>query len=66
MVKFLLWCLLFVISWPVAILALLIYPLVWLLSIPFRILGFTAHALLDFLKAILMLPSRLLGGRRTA
>ena len=58
------WCLLFVLSWPLALLALVLAPLVWLLSLPLRLLGITLGALFALLTAILMLPARLLGGRR--
>ncbi len=61
---FLLWCLLFVISWPVALLALVLYPIVWVILLPFRILGFAVGAALEFLKAVLFLPARILGGAR--
>jgi hypothetical protein len=57
------WCLLFVLSWPVALLALLLAPLVWLLSLPLRLVGITLDALVSLLRALLMLPARLLGGR---
>jgi hypothetical protein len=60
---FLLWLLLLVVCWPLAFLALLIWPLLWLLSIPFRILGFAVSAVLAFVKALLFLPARLLGAR---
>ncbi len=60
MVKFLLWLILFVLCWPLALLALVLYPLVWLLSLPFRLLGLTVSAVFDLLKAILTLPARLL------
>jgi hypothetical protein len=63
MIKFLLWLLLLVICWPLALLALVLYPIVWLLSIPFRIIGITFDALFASLKAILFLPARVLGGR---
>lgn len=62
MTKFLLWLILFVISWPIALLALLLYPLVWLLLIPFRLLGITVGAVLDLFKAVVTLPARLLRG----
>ncbi len=62
MIKLLLWLLLFVISWPLALLVLLLYPFVWLLSLPFRLVGITLEAVFSFLKAILFLPARLLGG----
>ena len=60
---FILWCILLVLCWPIALLALILYPFVWLLSLPFRILGLTADALLHFLKTLLFLPSRVLGGK---
>jgi hypothetical protein len=66
MIKLLLWILLFVISWPLALLVLLLYPFVWLLSLPFRLVGITLEAVFAFLKAILFLPARLLGGPRPA
>lgn len=58
----LIWCLLFVLCWPLALLALLMWPLLWLLSLPFRLLGVAFTALFAFLTAVLMLPARLLGG----
>lgn len=60
--KFLLWLILLVICWPLALLALVLYPIVWLLLIPFRIVGITVNAVLDLFKAIITLPARLLGG----
>ena len=66
MIKLVLWLLLFVISWPLALLVLVLYPFVWLLSLPFRLVGVTLEAVFSFLKAILFLPARLLGGPRTA
>lgn len=59
---FLLWCLLLVACWPVALLALLLAPLVWLLALPFMLLGVCVSAIFAFVKALLFLPSRLLGG----
>ncbi|HKS55953.1 MAG TPA: hypothetical protein VJS12_11730 [Steroidobacteraceae bacterium] len=59
----LVWCLLFVIAWPLAILLVFLLPLLWLLSIPFRIFGIMLGAVLAFLKALLFLPARLLGHR---
>jgi len=56
------WCLLFVLCWPLAILALVAWPLVWLLSLPFRLVGITFSALFAVLRALCMLPARLLGG----
>ncbi len=66
MIKLLLWILLFVISWPLALLVLVLYPFVWLLSLPFRLVGITLEAVFAFLKAVLFLPARLLGGPRPA
>lgn len=61
--KFLLWCLLFVVCWPVAILALVLYPIVWVLSIPFRLLGIAVDGVLGLVRGIILLPARVLGGR---
>ena len=63
MIKFLLWLLLFVLCWPLALLALVLWPIVWLISIPFRLLGIALTGVFEFLKAILFLPARLLGGK---
>ncbi|WP_386068577.1 hypothetical protein ACFJIW_01945 [Tahibacter sp. UC22_41] len=63
MLKFLLWLLLFVLCWPLALLALVAYPLIWLLSLPFRLVGITISAVFEFLRALLYLPARLLGAR---
>lgn len=60
MFTFLLWCILFVVCWPVALLALIFYPIVWLLLLPFRILGIAVHGVLELVWAIVMLPARLL------
>jgi hypothetical protein len=57
------WCLLFVLSWPVALLALVLAPVVWLLSLPFRLLGIAVDAVFGLVRAVLMLPARLLGHR---
>jgi hypothetical protein len=62
MLTFLLWVLLFIIAWPVALLVLVLYPFVWLLLLPFRLVGFTVEAVFAFLKALLMLPARVLRG----
>lgn len=64
MVTFLLWLLLLVCCWPFALLALLLYPLVWLLSLPFRLLGIAVDGVFGLLRAVLTLPARLLGGPR--
>ena len=66
MVKFLLWCILFVLCWPLALLALVLYPIVWLLLLPFRILGIAVEGVLDLLRGIILLPGRLLGAPRRA
>ncbi|HEV8582685.1 MAG TPA: hypothetical protein VGX68_26760 [Thermoanaerobaculia bacterium] len=66
MLKFLVWLLLLVVCWPLALLVLILYPFVWLLSLPFRLLGITLEAVFAFLKALLFLPARLLGGPRPA
>ncbi len=63
MIKFLLWLLLLVVAWPIALLALVLWPLVWLLSLPFRLVGLVVEGLFAFLRAVVMLPARLLGGR---
>ncbi len=60
MFTFLLWCLLFVICWPVALVALVLYPLVWLLLLPFRIVGIAVKGVLELVWAVVMLPARLL------
>jgi hypothetical protein len=66
MTKFLLWLILFILCWPLALLALVLYPFVWLLLLPFRILGIAVNGALELLRAILFLPSRLLGGPRAS
>lgn len=63
MFTFLLWCLLFVVCWPLALLALVAYPFVWLILLPFRIVGIAVGGVLELLKAILFLPARVLGYR---
>ncbi len=60
MIKFLLWCILLVISWPVALLALILYPLVWLLLLPFRLVGVTVGAAFELLSSLITFPARLL------
>jgi len=66
LIAFLGWCILLVLSWPLALLALLLFPFVWLLTLPFRLLGMTFGALLALISAILFLPARIFGWRRTA
>jgi len=61
MIKFLLWLLLLVLCWPLALLALILWPIVWLVSLPFRLVGITFEALFALLRAILTLPARVLG-----
>ena len=63
MTAFLLWLLLLVVCWPLALLALVAYPLVWLLLLPFRLLGVAVEGVFAFLRAVLLLPARLLGAR---
>ncbi|MET0552425.1 MAG: hypothetical protein ABW221_05275 [Vicinamibacteria bacterium] len=63
MVKFLLWLLLLVVCWPLALLALVLYPFVWLLLLPFRLVGIAVDGVFQLLKAVLFLPARLLGAR---
>jgi hypothetical protein len=60
MFTFLLWCILFVVCWPVALVALLLYPIVWLFLLPFRIVGIAVHGVLELVKAVIFLPARLL------
>jgi hypothetical protein len=63
MVAFMLWLLLLVICWPLALLAIAAYPIVWLLLLPLRLVGITLDAVFAFLRAVLFLPARLLRGR---
>jgi hypothetical protein len=60
MAKFLLWCILLVLCWPVALLALLLFPLVWLLLLPFRVVGIAVGGVLDLVGAIFTLPARII------
>jgi hypothetical protein len=60
MFAFLLWCLLFVICWPLALFALILYPFVWLMLLPFRILGIAVHGVLALVREVVLLPARLL------
>ena len=61
--KLLLWLLLLVVCWPLALLALVLYPLVWLLMLPFRIVGITVEGLLALIRALFLFPARVLSGR---
>lgn len=63
MLTFLMWLLLFVLCWPLALLALLLYPVVWLLLLPFRLLGIAVEGVFELLRAVITLPARLLRGR---
>ena len=60
MFTFLLWCVLFVVCWPMALLALILYPFVWLLLLPFRLLGIAVYGVLELVKAVILFPARLL------
>lgn len=62
MMKFLLWLLLLVVCWPLALLALVLYPIIWLVLLPFRLIGISVEAVFALLKSILMLPARVLRG----
>lgn len=62
MIKFLLWLILLILCWPLALLALVLYPIVWVFSLPFRLLGITVDALFTFLGSLLRLPARVLSG----
>jgi hypothetical protein len=64
--KFLLWCIVFVLCWPLAVLAVLLYPIVWLALIPFRLLGIAVDGVLGLVRGIVMLPARVLNGPRRA
>jgi hypothetical protein len=65
MLTFILWLLLLVFCWPLALLALLLYPIVWLLLLPFRLIGFAVEGVFELLRAVILLPARILGGRST-
>ncbi|MBZ5522917.1 MAG: hypothetical protein LAP21_11830 [Acidobacteriia bacterium] len=62
MLTFILWCILFVMCWPLALLALVLYPIVWLILLPFRIVGIAVDGVLQLVKAIIFLPVRVLRG----
>lgn len=63
MIKLLLWLILLLLCWPLALLVLFLWPVVWLLSIPFRLIGITVQGVFELFRAIVFLPARLLGGR---
>lgn len=62
MLSFMVWLLVLFLCWPLALLALVLYPVVWLLLLPFRLIGVGVEAVFDLLRAIVMLPARILGG----
>lgn len=66
MLAFLIWCFLFVVCWPLALLALVLYPLVWLLLLPFRLVGIAVEGALELVRAVIFLPARVLGSRSRA
>ena len=61
--KYLLFVVLFILCWPVALLALVLYPIVWLLLLPFRLVGFAVDGVFQFLRALFLLPARLIGAK---
>ncbi len=63
MTKFLLWLLLFILCWPLALFAIVLYPIVWLLTLPFRLVGIAVGGVFELLRAIVLLPARLLGAK---
>jgi hypothetical protein len=64
MAAFFLWCILFILCWPLALLAIVLLPIIWLITLPFRILGIAVHGVFALLAAILFLPARVLRGPR--
>lgn len=65
MFTMLLWCILFVLCWPLALLALVLYPIIWLLLLPFRLVGIVVGGVLEFFRALIFLPARILRGPRS-
>ena len=65
LILFIGWCILFVFCWPLALLALILFPLVWLISLPLRLIGITLEAVFALLRAVLFLPARLFGSRKS-
>jgi hypothetical protein len=63
MLKLLLWLILLVLAWPVALLILVLYPILWLLALPFRLVGITVEGVLELVRALFLLPARMLGAR---
>jgi hypothetical protein len=64
MAAFFLWCILFIFCWPLALLAVVLFPIVWLITLPFRIVGIAVHGVFALLAALLFLPARILRGPR--
>jgi hypothetical protein len=64
MAAFFLWCILFIVCWPLALLAVVLFPIVWLITLPFRIVGIAVHGVFALLAALLFLPARILRGPR--
>ncbi len=64
MATFILWLILLFLAWPLALLALVLFPIVWLILLPFRIVGIAVDGLIEFLRALIMFPARVLGSRR--
>jgi hypothetical protein len=64
MAAFFLWCILFILCWPLALMAIVLFPIVWLITLPLRILGIAVHGVFALLAAILFLPARILRGPR--
>lgn len=62
MLKFIAWCFLLVICWPLALLALVLYPIVWIVLLPFRLVGIVVEGVFEFLRALVLLPARILRG----
>ncbi len=65
MFTILLWCILFFLCWPLALLALVLYPILWLLLLPFRLVGIVVTGILEFFRALILLPARMLRGPRS-
>lgn len=61
--KLLLWLILLVLCWPLALLALILYPLIWLVTLPFRLVGIVVEGVFDLLRAVILLPARIIGGK---
>lgn len=63
MTKFLLWLILFILCWPLALFALVLYPFIWLLMLPFKLIGIAVSGVFELLRAVVLLPARVLGAR---